>query len=155
MIARKMKTYLEAIPAIQDRLSEPKWGVRIRVGTIPQGMPLPYVRLAEIGGAPDYHLRGEIGDLAETVQVDVWAESEQEADEIAELVRGYNPDGSLVATLPLSGYRGGTWDGTVVQAVTITSQVGTFEDPRDGSDTTRFRNTRNYQIHYERPAAIS
>jgi len=139
MIARKLWGYLKALPAITDALSAPKWGVRIRVGRIPQGMPLPYVRLAEIGGAPDYSLAGELGDLAKTVQMDVWAETEQAADDIAELIR----------LAPLSGYRG-TWDGTRVQAVEITAETGTVEDPRDGSDTGRFRNTRDYRIHFQR-----
>lgn len=144
MIARKLRSYLSGIAAIQHALSAPRWGVRIRVGVIPQGMPLPYVRLAEIGGGPDYHLAGEIGDLAKSVQVDVWAESEQEADQISELIR----------LAPLSGFRGEWSDegGAVeVQAVTIESETGTVEDPKDGTDDTRHRRTTTYMIHHQRP----
>ncbi len=144
MIGRRLKSYLESIAAVASRLTAPQWGIRIRVGTIPQGMPLPYVRLAEVGAHPEYHLGGELADLAATVQVDVWAESEQEADEIAELIR----------LAPLSGFRG-TWtdrDGaaTAVQAVTIQHELGTFEDPKDGGDSMRYRHTRDYRIHYQR-----
>lgn len=144
MIARRLKSYLESIPAITNVLSAPQWGVRIRVGTIPQHMPLPYVRLAQIGGTPDYHLAGELGDLATTVQCDVWAETEKQADDIAELIR----------LAPLSGFHG-TWtdnegNATHVKAVNITSEIDTFEDPKTGSDEMRFRNIRDYKIHYDR-----
>ena len=145
MIARRLKTYLEGIAAVADRLAEARFGIRIRVGSIPQGMPLPYVRLAEIGGRPDYHLGGELGDLPTSVQCDVWADSEELADQLAEAIR----------LAPLSGFRG-AWsaaDGSTVEvkAVTIESEIGTYEDPLDGSDDMRFRNTRVYKIHHERP----
>lgn len=145
MIARKLQNYLASLPAIANKLSAPTWGVRIRKDTIPQGMPLPYVRLAEISGTPDYHLTGELGDLATIVQCDVWAASEGEADEIGEMIR----------LAPLSGFRGQWLDtagaATEIKAVTIQSELSAFEDPKDGSDEMRFRTTRNYQIHYERP----
>jgi hypothetical protein len=120
-------------------------GRRIRVGTIPKGMALPYVRLTGGDGSPDYHLAGELGDLTQRVQCDVWAASEKEADDIAELIR----------LAPLSGYAGQWTDAegnvTQVKAVNITSELGTFEDPKDGSDEMRFRNTKEYSIHFERP----
>lgn len=139
MIARKLKTYLESRPAIVNKLAAEKWGIRIRVDFIPQGMPRPYVRLQELGATPDYHLAGELSDLKTRVQCDVWADSEAEAEEIAELIR----------LAPLSGYRG-SWEGTPVQAVKIAFESGTHEDEKDGSDDVAYRNTRDYQITYQR-----
>lgn len=144
-ISRKLKEYLETIPAIADKLSAPGWGVRIRKDSIPEGMPLPYVRLAASASHPDYHLGGELADKGAFVQCDVWAETEAEADEIAELIR----------LAPLSGFHG-VWtspDGTTTQikGVSITTEMETFEDPKDGSDDMRYRNVKDYRIHYERP----
>lgn len=149
MIARKLQTYLESIPALQDVLSAPKWGLRVRVGRIPQGMLLPYVRLAEIGADVSYHLAGELSGLDTTVQIDVWAETEKQADEIADLIRGFDADGNLIASRPLSGFAG-TWDGARVEAVVIMSETGTVEEPGDSSGAGRFRNTRDYRIHWHR-----
>lgn len=144
MIARRLKEYLESIDAVASRLKDDVYGVRIRVTTIPQGMPLPYVRLSEISSNPEYHLGGEAAVLPTVVQVDVWAETDDDASEIAELIR----------LAPLSGYRG-QWtapDGTLtnVKNVTIEAEFGTFEDPKDDSDDMRYRNTRDYRILYER-----
>jgi hypothetical protein len=147
MIGRRLKSYLEGIAAIANKLSQAPWGVKIRIGTIPQNMQLPYVRLTGGDGSPDYHLAGELGDLTQRVQCDVWAASEKEADDIAELIR----------LAPLSGYAGQWTDAegnvTQVKAVNITSELGTFEDPKDGSDEMRFRNTKEYSIHFERPVS--
>lgn len=150
MIAEKLKNHLHTIPAIADRLSVPEWGVRIRTNRIPQGMPLPYVRLTEITSRPDYHLTGELAGLDAVIQVDVWADTAREADEIAELVRGYDHDGNLVAERPLSGFAG-QWDGVRIDAVTITNEIASQEPPTDASDDWLFRRTTDLRIHYHRP----
>jgi hypothetical protein len=145
MIARRLRSYLAGIAEVADALSAPPWGVKIFVSTVPQNVPLPYVRLAGDGGRPDYHLAGEIGDLAKRVQCDVWASSADEADRIAELIR----------LAPLSGFHGRWTDEagnvTQVKAVTIQTEIDTFEDPRTGSDEMRYRNAKEYSIHHERP----
>lgn len=150
MIAAALKDYLTSIDALRDRLSAPEWGVRIRVGRIPQGMPLPFVRLGDVDGACEYHLSGELEGLAQTVQVDIWSASARETAELAELIRGYDAAGALVSARPLSGFAG-TWNGIVVEAVTLTAELTRWEPPQDGGDRWLCRHTADYRVSYIRP----
>lgn len=143
MIGLKLGAYLRGITEVANRLPAPApTGVAIYLGRVPQKMPrTPACIITVIGGQPNYHLSGEIGDLAKIVQVDVHADTRREANEISELIRN----------APLSGYDGGTWDGdTVVQAVLIESEVEIDEPPTDSSDTWLYRKITNYRITYER-----
>lgn len=136
MIGHKLAYYLKTIPAVVDVL-----GDSLYPGHAPQNTPLPYCLIRVIGGQPDYHLAGEIGDLAKIVEVDVYAGNRTKANHISELIRN----------APLSGYDGGTWDDTVVKAALITSDaIEIDQPPTDGSDWWIYRTVTQYRITYER-----
>lgn len=136
--------YLGGIPAISNRLSAPKYGVRLYKHRAVENCPLPYAVVTELGGVPDYELAGELPDVVKTYQVDVYAASDDEANEIAELIR----------LAPLSGYRG-TMDTTYVHSVTIASERGPDDFRSDGSDTPYSRNQRDYRIRHDRAVVHS
>lgn len=142
MIGEKLGKYLSTITEIQDALSHPEFGVAIFPGHKPQRVGLPAVVVSVVSGTPDYHLTGEIGDLAKIVEVDVHASTRRRANEIAELIR----------LAPLSGYDGGTWDDdTVIKAVLIVSDAREIDvPPSDGSDRWTYRTITDYRITYER-----
>jgi hypothetical protein len=131
--------YLASKQPIVDRLSSPGFGVKIYKRRAPQNVPRPFVVVTGIGGTPDYGLAGEIGDLGKVAQIDVYAESDDEAEEIAELIR----------LAPLSGYRG-LMDDTCVHAVTIESEIDPDDYQSDGGDNTLSRSTKTYRIHHDR-----
>jgi len=139
MTARNLIRYLATKQAIVAKLSIAKFGTRLFARRAPQGCPLPLVVVTALGGAPEYHLTGEIGDLARTFQVDVYADSEDECEEIAELIR----------LAPLSGYRG-QMDGVRVHAVTIQSEDDPTEQRGDGNDAPYYRSRKDYRIHFDR-----
>lgn len=139
-IVNQLGKFLKTQTEIANLLSHNS-GIRIYTGTIPQGIPFPAVTLQAISGAPDYSLRGEIGDLATIVQVDVYAETELIVEEIAEEIR-----------LAVSGYYG-TMDDTQVKSVTIRSDRQLLEVPVDSSGRAGWRRSTDYAITYEREVA--
>jgi len=136
--------YLASQEAIVDKLSIESFGVRIYLRRAPAGCPRPLVVLNDVGGAPEYQLKGEIGDLPKTLQVDVYADSAAECDEISELIR----------LAPTSGYRG-LMDQTYVHAVTIERESGTTEEPASGLDAPIYRNSIDYRVHFNRAVVHS
>lgn len=115
-------------------------GVRVFKGTVPQGVPFPAVTLQAIAGTPDYKLSGEIGDLATIVQVDLYAATELEAEDIGDKIR-----------LAISGYYGTMGEETVVKSVTIAGDRQLIQQPVDGSGRAGYRKSVDYRITYERP----
>jgi hypothetical protein len=136
--------YLASKQAIVDRLSSPSFGVKIYKRRAPQNCPRPFVVVTEISGSPDYELAGEIGDLPKVVQVDVYADTDLEAQEISELIR----------LAPLSGYRG-LMDTTYVHAVTIESELAPDDFLSDAGDTPTSRSTKTYRVHHDRAVVHS
>lgn len=114
-------------------------GVRVFKGTIPQGMPFPAATLIAIASTPDYKLSGEIGDLQTIVQVDLYAPTEIEAEDIGDKIR-----------LAISGYYGTMGESTVVKSVTIAADRELIQQPVDGSGRAGYRKSVDYRITYER-----
>lgn len=139
MIGRALVKYLASKPAIADRLTAEKFGTRIFLRRAPQGCPLPLVVVTVIGGSPDYHLAGELGDTSRVVQVSTYAATDLEAEEIAELIR----------LAPLSGYRG-QMDTVRVQAVTIESEIDRLVESGSGGDAPYYENMKDYRIFFDR-----
>jgi hypothetical protein len=131
--------YLASKPAIADRLTAEKFGTRIFLRRAPQGCPLPLAVVSVFGGSPDYHLAGELGDTSRVVQVSVYAATDREAEDIAELIR----------LAPLSGYRG-QMDTVRVQAVVIESEIDRLVESASGGDEPYFETTKDYRIHFDR-----
>lgn len=117
-------------------------GIKIYKGTIPQGIPFPAVTLQTIAGRPDYKLSGEIGDLATIVQLDVYALTENEAEDIGDEIR-----------LAISGYYG-LMDETQVKSVTIRSDRQLLQVPVDASGRAGWRRSVDYGITYEREVTV-
>lgn len=136
--------YLGSKQALVDRLSSPRFGVKLYARRAPASCPLPFTVITGIGAVPEYELGGEIGDLKRTTQIDVYAATDEEAEEIADLIR----------TAPLSGYRG-YMDTTYVHAVTIESELDPDDYRDDGSDAPYSRSTRTYRIHHDRAVVHS
>lgn len=149
MIGEKLGKFLITVPEVSDKLTQIGHGVKIFLGRIPQQtgsqkISLPAVIINVIGGAPDYHLNGEIGDLATVVQVDVHANSRKEANEIAEAIR----------LAPLSGINGAMWDeDTEIKEVTIENERELDDAPTDSSDRWTHRHSTDYRITYVRSVA--
>lgn len=136
--------YLAAQQPLVERLSSPRFGVKLYRLRAPENCPLPYVVVTPIGGNPDYALAGEIADLARVVQVDVYAATPDEAEEIFDLIR----------LAPLSGYRGLMGE-TYVHAVTIAREALLDDYRGDGSDRAYARASGDFRIHYDRPVVPS
>lgn len=113
-------------------------GVMVFAGTVPQGVPFPAVTLIAIAGSPDYKLSGEIGDLTTIVQVDVYAATELQAEEIGDAIR-----------LAISGYYGLMHE-TEVKSVTIRGDRQLIQVPVDSSGRAGWRKSVDYGITYER-----
>lgn len=141
MIGEKLNWYLRTDQSICNALSQTPHGPAIFPGHKPQDAKLPTAQIRVTGGAPDYHLNGEIGDLAKLVEIDVHAANRKDANDIAELVH----------QALLSQFSGGTWDETVIKSVTIESDaVEIDENPTDGSDRWIYRTVTIYRITYVR-----
>lgn len=135
MIAHKLGKYLNTRPDVLNRLSD-----RIYPNRVPQqaGNVYPRAIVSAFSGQPDYSLSGEIEDLAKMVQVDVEAESQYEANEVADLIRQ-----------EISFFEG-TWDDTIVKSCTVQNERDQDFPPTDGSDQWTFKRIIDYQVTYVR-----
>jgi hypothetical protein len=145
MIGLRLGTHLNTKAAVLNRLSN-----RIYPNRVPQKEKDNYPRsiITTIGGNPDYSLSGPISDISKTVQVDVDAYSQKDADEIAELIRA-----EIEFSPTVSGNQ--TWgDAKIGESVVLSCTVQNERDqsfqPQDASDRWIFRRSIDYRVTYVR-----
>lgn len=119
---------------------------RIHAERAPAGTPLPYITLTSVTTTHEYDLEGEIDVLESVVQVDVWAASVTERDDLAEATRRI-----------LSGVRkagasrlGSSAHNALVLGSTIERDEDSSEAPVDASDAWTFRSSRDYRMNWKR-----
>lgn len=117
---------------IRDRIDG-----RVYAGRVPDKGSYPCVTIQTISQIRNYHLGGEAGISTAVVQVDVWADTYTEADEIAELIRNRT-----------SGYQGAAGD-EVIREATIVREGETIQQPKDGSGKWQYSHSRDFRIFYE------
>lgn len=95
-----------------------------------------FIVLRDTSSVREYTLSNEAGLTQKTLQVDCYAETAHEAEEIFQVVRNR-----------LSGYRGEFGDGEV-ESVMIISEGALPTEPEDGSDNWRHRYYADFSMRY-------
>lgn len=113
-------------------------GTRIYPRVLPQGVRDPAVVYNRVSMLGDHHMQGASGLVEVRMQLDAWAETGDEAYELASAVKGR-----------LDGYRGEML--SVASPPEVVRVQGVFfANARDGYDDARalYRESWDYMLHY-------
>ena len=109
---------------------------RVFPSHLPQGTPIPALVLQTINRTHEYHLTNELGISPQMIQIDVYAATRPEVEEIAELIRDR-----------LSGYRGSLNADTFCHGARIERNTPIDTPPADASDRWLSRQSMDFQLH--------
>lgn len=109
-------------------------GTRIYPNVAPLSAVKPYITFFIISEEHEHHMGGASGLAHPTVQFDIWADSNQDAEAIAEQIRDV-----------CDGYRG-TVDSVNIRRMHLESRQTGITAPLDGSDAAVHRVTVDYSM---------
>lgn len=112
-------------------------------GTVPQGTARPYITLQRITGYSERHLEGLNGVARELWQLDVWADTESEAESIKEDIR-----------LRMDQYAGSMSTFTVY-GIILSDVRDSTERVTDGSEDVLSRRSIDFRIGRSEDAAAA
>lgn len=111
-------------------------GTRAFPVVLPQSADLPAITYARTTGAYDHNLKGSSGVAIPTFELDCWAPTYEQADQIAEAVRQ-----------KMQGFSG-TMGSVTVTSVILDDESDHFEPAQDASDRAVFRITLRYRVQH-------
>jgi len=128
-IGKDLRTYLQTKSTVTDLI-----GTRMFPRMLPQGESLPAIIFSVIGSTTENKITGASGGVRVVIQLDCYAETHIQANDLAEQVR-----------LVLHGYTGAAGDSTIGHAL-LDNKREMFDAPTDASDVPSYRVMMEWEI---------